>query len=199
MADRRTVGDLEVAVSWDDGTTVWRIHDERWMVPKAVTARQRGADGEPSVTVRFEIIDGAPSARTVQFEAKNRGREIRSGDLDALALPQIAMTAFQAFASRLLPDPEGGLYGLYSEERKWEVEGEVERRRAATRGPSEAELRRVAEIYLAHVDDAPTRAVAALRGYSPRTAHRRVKQAELAGLLPPTTPGRRRRPEGNRG
>ena len=56
-----------------------------------------------------------------------------------------------------------------------------------------AELEEVARIYREHVDASPTRAVAMLGGYaSERTAARRVQQAREAGLLPKTTPGKRR-------
>jgi hypothetical protein len=51
----------------------------------------------------------------------------------------------------------------------------------------------VARIYQEHLDAHPAKAVALLGGYTERTAARRIKEAENAGLLPPTTPGRKRK------
>jgi hypothetical protein len=57
---------------------------------------------------------------------------------------------------------------------------------------SRAELEEVAQVYREHVASSPTRMVAMLCGYSERTAARRVQQARAAGLLPKTTPGKRK-------
>lgn len=65
--------------------------------------------------------------------------------------------------------------------------------RSARRGTvTRAELEEVARIYREHVDASPTQAVAMLGGYTTRTAARRVQQARAAGLLPATTPGKRK-------
>lgn len=50
----------------------------------------------------------------------------------------------------------------------------------------------VAEVYLRNFNGAPTKAVAEHFGVKPTMASNYVKAAELAGLLPPTTPGKRR-------
>lgn len=61
------------------------------------------------------------------------------------------------------------------------------------RGVREVELQRVVDIYRANIDFNPTFAVFREMGYnSGRTAARRVEQARAAGLLPPTTQGRKR-------
>jgi hypothetical protein len=65
--------------------------------------------------------------------------------------------------------------------------------RAARRGAvTRTELEEVARVYRQHFDASPTRAVQLLGGYSERTAARRVQQARDEGLLPKTTPGRRK-------
>ncbi len=46
-------------------------------------------------------------------------------------------------------------------------------------------LRRVAEVYLEHADDAPSRAVAEVFSVDRRTARRYVQAARSGGLLPP--------------
>ncbi len=50
----------------------------------------------------------------------------------------------------------------------------------------------VARIYKAAEGRKPLQAVVEALGYTPRTAARRVKAAEAAGFLPPTTPGKKR-------
>jgi transposase-like protein len=50
----------------------------------------------------------------------------------------------------------------------------------------------VADIYRQHIDDRPTEAVSRAFGKSHRTAARWVQQAREAGLLPDTTPGKRK-------
>jgi hypothetical protein len=49
-----------------------------------------------------------------------------------------------------------------------------------------------AKIYRQHIDDRPTEAVSRAFGKSHRTAARWVQQAREAGLLPDTTPGKRK-------
>ncbi len=58
--------------------------------------------------------------------------------------------------------------------------------------PEVAELENVARAYREHIDTTPTRAVQLAGNYSERTAARRVQQARAAGLLPKTTPGKRK-------
>jgi hypothetical protein len=55
-----------------------------------------------------------------------------------------------------------------------------------------AELEEVAKVYREFIGSTPTRAVQLAGGYSERTAARRVQQARAAGLLPQTTPGKRK-------
>jgi hypothetical protein len=52
-------------------------------------------------------------------------------------------------------------------------------------------LARVADIYRANLADGPTRAVRATFMVSERTASDYVQRARRAGLLPPTTPGKK--------
>jgi hypothetical protein len=73
------------------------------------------------------------------------------------------------------------------------LERDLYEARASRRGEvTHAELKEVASVYREHLDASPTRAVSLLLGYSERTAARRVQQARAAGLLPATTPGKRK-------
>lgn len=53
-------------------------------------------------------------------------------------------------------------------------------------------LQEVDETYHEHIDDRPTEAVSHAFGISHRTAARYVQQARESGLLPDTTPGKRK-------
>ena len=60
------------------------------------------------------------------------------------------------------------------------------------RGVTRDELEAVAYTYQNNVQSNPTEAVQHAYGYTARTASRRVQQARDAGLLPPTTQGRKK-------
>lgn len=65
--------------------------------------------------------------------------------------------------------------------------------RAPRRGTTKAELEQVAKLYREHVEGRPVESIRTLMGYgSDRTAARRVEQARAAGLLPSTTPGKKK-------
>jgi hypothetical protein len=64
---------------------------------------------------------------------------------------------------------------------------------APRRGVTQPELEQVAKIYRDNVSTKPVQQITTIMGYrSERTAARRVQQARDAGLLPPTTPGKRK-------
>jgi hypothetical protein len=81
-----------------------------------------------------------------------------------------------------------------TERESWEADGILQRAFAGrSRGATPGELQLVADVYRANIDGNPTRAVKEDLGYaSDRTAARRVERARAAGLLPPTTPGKRK-------
>jgi predicted PP-loop superfamily ATPase len=129
---------------------------------------------------------------------KPNGRGLRTADLAALNLDALAVAVFSQLAStyrtsRDEPDTVL-LFRPADEAEARRLERDLHEARKAQRGTvTRAELEEVARIYREYVDSSPTQAVAALGGYdSQRTAARRVQQAREAGLLPKTTPGKRR-------
>ena len=109
--------------------------------------------------------------------------------------------AFMQFAMQSTYDPDANVTTsepVEDERAFWDALSGVETAvKAPRRGVTRAEITKVAETYLKNADADPTTAVQNLLGYgSRRTAERRIKQAEEAGLLPRTTPGKRRRSEG---
>jgi hypothetical protein len=68
----------------------------------------------------------------------------------------------------------------------------VRRARVGRPRISREHLEQVAEIYRKHFDDRPTDAVRRAFGLTESTADRRIRAARKAGLLPTTTPGKKK-------
>lgn len=151
----------------------------RSLVPREATWRRRGEGDAPDVLLGFEVCDGRPECTQITIRRKPGGRGIRTSDL-GLQLDNLAVGTFTELT-------------IASDESR--IEKDVYVARTSRRGvPTRAELERVAQTYREHFDRMPVQAVQQLHGYgSARTAHRRVEQAREAGLLPPTTPGQKRK------
>ena len=168
------------------------------VVPARATWTHTGAAGEPDATVRFELRDGRPECVEVVIRARPDGREVRTTDLASIHLDGLVSAVIGHFGLR--QDDDGGWRLVDGEAYSGKPPGGSERvqavrevDRARSVRVTRAELEEVARIYREHRDGHPIQAVKALRGYSSeRTAARRVKAAEHAGLLPKTTKGKRR-------
>ena len=162
-------------------------------VPRVAIYAHDGDVGEPDLEVTFEVREGRPECVDFHVRAKPDGRGIRTADLEMVTnLDAIAVNLYAAVA----PVPGGSAFNWMwrqTQENVDQARRAVYEARKARRGPvSRAALEEVAKIYREHVDASPTRAVSLLLGYSERTAARRVQQARDAGLLPATTPGKRK-------
>lgn len=168
------------------------------VVPHRAVYTHEGEGGEPNLRLLFEVRDGRPECTSVALAVARGGRGLRTADLQALNLDTLAVAVFTQVAStyRTSPDEPDAmlLFRPADEAEARRLERDVYEARKARRGAvTRAELEEVARIYREHVDASPTRAVAMLGGYaSERTAARRVQQAREAGLLPKTTPGKRK-------
>ena len=161
-------------------------------VPERVVLDGQGLKGAPDLHVEFEIRDGAPDVTTFGLAAKASGRGISTADLRAFhSLDTLAYNAFMRFATR--PDETGASTWPIEDERSWwAARADIEDAATDRARASRAELEDVARVYRENLHDRPTEAVQNVLGYSSRTASRRVQQARAAGLLPPTTRGKRR-------
>jgi hypothetical protein len=153
------------------------------VVPREGVLTFEGTKGSPDVTMRFEVRDGRPECVGVTVEAKPNGRGIRSADMALFNIDSLTVAVFEQL----------GTIGVRDEAYARRISHDLREARASRRGTvTPEELEEVAKIYREHLAASPTRAVALLGGYSERTAARRIKQAEEAGLLPRTTPGKKR-------
>jgi hypothetical protein len=170
------------------------------MVPRRLRLTMDGAKGAPDLKMLLELRDGRPECVEITATAKPDGRGIAAADVQVLQRRLGTLTA-EVFA-RLAAKPfyrqrDGqlaGAYGRLPSERRRRLERNLYEARASRRGGvTRAELEEVARVYRENVAEYPTQAVGLLLGYdSARTAARRVQQARAAGLLPKTTPGKRK-------
>ncbi|MEV8372471.1 hypothetical protein AB0P21_07015 [Kribbella sp. NPDC056861] len=165
--------------------------------PRKVTYTLYGGD-EPEITTHFEIREGRPELVELIVRAKPKGRGLRASDMDLL-LEALVSAAFAKVALLPRTDEEGAVRGMTpprDDRERWQAKGAAgsarPRRQRQSRPIPQAELEEVARIYKDNLAGKPTETVATFLGYSMRTAARRVKQAEEAGLLPPTEPGKKR-------
>ncbi len=168
------------------------------LVPLDVQIVFTGADAHPNWMAHFRVVDGRPECLEVRIEAKEGGRGIRTADVNLFNLDAMAVHAFSQVGGPVqTDDPEERhpwLPQQLDDQQLWQIRGDLmEARQSRRGGVTKSELEEVAEIYLAHVDRSPTATVARLKGYSMRTAARRVDAASAAGLLPTATQGKKRR------
>jgi hypothetical protein len=157
-----------------------------------------GEEQEPDAAVSFEFRDGRPEVTKIIVAAKPDGRGVHTADLRAFALDELTIDVITRLGVRYFSaaDPED--IRMADPQRDFRHLGrEVREVRSARRGKvTRKELEEVARIYREHLQEfpngKPTHAVKLARGYTERTAARRVQQARAAGLLPKTTPGKRK-------
>jgi hypothetical protein len=168
------------------------------VAPKRVVFAVTGAGGAPDATVRFEVRDGRPECVEISVRARPQGRGIRSSDMALFNIDNLTANVLGEVGVVMEIDPATGVGvgyrgGDHGDRNRWAVAGAVtERRTHRGRGSNPEELERVAATYREHLVTAPVQAVATLHGYSDRTAARRVQEARAAGLLPPTSKGKKK-------
>jgi hypothetical protein len=172
-----------------------RIGD--FVMPRRASAFVDGANGEPDLEVHFEVRDGRPQCVDVHATAKPDGRPLRTSDLHVLALDAMTLSVFARLALKSTYDAETNvttMVPIMDEREFWQTVNDVDAVvKAPRRGVTRAELEQVANVYRNNVEAKPVQQVATIMGYgSERTAARRVQQARSAGLLPATTPGKRK-------
>jgi hypothetical protein len=125
-----------------------------------------------------------------RLTAKPSGRGIRTADLRVFELDGLGFNAFMQHAKPA--DADGrSTAGPRDERDWWRMRRDFDNAVGKRRGVSPGELEEVSRVCTAHVGGRPTEAVEAM-GNSRRTAARRIGQARGAGLMPPTTPGKRK-------
>lgn len=172
-----------------------RMGDSPFIVSQR--ARLHGVDeegGAPDVEARFEVREGVPECVEFSLRSKPGGRAVRTSDLRLFDLDGITLNTFtrRGAIRKKLPDTPGPAEPIADEREWWRANAAVADAQRRRKSVSQWELEEVARIYNENVERHPTKAVEQAMSLTPRTAARRVQQARDAGLLPPTTPGKKK-------
>lgn len=163
-----------------------------WWVPPRVLLDFTGDKGAPDIHGVFEIRAERPECVELTFRAKPDGRGLESMDFADIRIDNLVVQAFAMFGAKLDADGNGVVFeaGEVTEEdaQRWlEATGPALERRQSRRPAAPSTIQSVATVYKTDATGAPIKAVQTYLGCSRSTAHRRVKDARDAGLLPPVT------------
>lgn len=165
------------------------------VVPRWVNVVFPGAGGQPRLTLRLEVVDGVPQCREVVVSSVEGGREVKPADLKAVHVTEVLEEVFAALSGRLTKTESGRTVIL--EEWGQRAQNEAVKQIVASRKGRHARritpelLAQVAQIYRDNIKGNPTEVVATNFGVSKRMASDYVSRARAAGLLPPTTRGKK--------
>ncbi len=182
-------------VEYDGGAEMAVVGDR--VLPVEAKAVFPSDATSPALELRLAVVDDVPQCREIRITSKEGGREVRTSDLRAVQLERWIEDLFASVAARVEHvDADAGIVSAvdeHDEKRVAEAARVVQRARAAARRSITPEmLEGVAQIYRKHVDGQPTDAVRRAFGVEYRTAAKYVQRARAAGLLPATTPGKRK-------
>ena len=151
----------------------------------------------PDLRLGFEVRDGVPECRSVEWRATDVGPEIRASGLRVpFPLEDLLEIAVTMNAMTFVTEGEGDsqLTAMEPVETVKEARETLATmrvvRRDARKKITDALLHEVAETYRANLDGNPTQAVARRFGKAHRTAGLYIARARAKGLLGPTTPGK---------
>jgi hypothetical protein len=182
-------------ITWDEMAVDWKPVTEDYALPDTFKVVHAGTEGEPRLSVTFQIRDGVPTCTSVELAAKRSGREVRNSDLRGVpSIDQMAEVAIEVLAGDVQHDANGNItrIDLWAETSSARqrfarlVRKQAPRRRAV-------DLAEVARVYESHLQDAPTLAVAEHFGVTRSTASQYASRARDAGYLTATSPGGRPR------
>ncbi|WP_169515767.1 hypothetical protein [Amycolatopsis nigrescens] len=164
------------------------------MVPRHAFFDLEGADGHPDVHAHFEVRDGRPECRELRITSNDPGRGITDDDLKFFNLDNFTTQVFHQLVSHVIDENDGEPIAIDTNYGRAVRESFDEIREAVTKPRKEkgADLEYVARLYRENIDGSPIKIISEECKVSERTAVRRVKQARDAGLLPPTTKGKRK-------
>lgn len=160
------------------------------VAPEWIDLELTGDASGPTTTARVEVHEGVPRVVAVGFVSRPGEGEVRQAHLRE-AQVEALLGLVAAFSLRIDDETNeietgvdaGGDVGI-------ESLAAIRNSRAKRRVTPEF-LREVAEVYKANMA-APTRAVRERFFVGERMASKYVQQARAAGLLPPTSPGRKK-------
>lgn len=160
-----------------------------WWVPESIDLELYGDEGSPTTRARIEVRDGRPEIVRVEIVSRAGEPSVRQSDLRAIQVEAL-VELLAGFGVKVPVGTDVIAAGLDPEQYAVAL-GELRQMRGP-RKITPAFLERVAEVYKANVDDNPTLAVRRTFFVGERMASDYVQRARREGLLPPTTPGRKK-------
>jgi hypothetical protein len=160
------------------------------VMPRKIDAAIKGGQDEPDVEMTIEVRQGIPVCTSVRFASRADGPEVRVRDLKSVPILDWADEIVAACSWVRMES--GGIMQVGGKEARTRARRDIARARVGRPRVSSEHLEKVAKVYREHSDDRPTYAVQRAFGGSYRTAARDIERARAAGLLPPTTPGKKK-------
>lgn len=156
-------------------------------VPSRIVATFPGNLEGPDLSLTIEVRQGIPVYTELVLRSQPGSPDVRNKYLANIHLDDW-LEAIVAACSRRRVGPNTWV----GEADNHAAVVNVRQARAGRPRLAPEHLVRVAEIYREHVAGRPTEAVKRAFGVSDRTAARYVQAARKAGILPPTTPGKKK-------
>jgi hypothetical protein len=177
----------------DDFGSYQRIGDRA--VPTRIDVHFESVDGQPSLELRLEVVDGIPQCREMRLVSARDGREVKALDLDAIKLREWVEEIYALFALQVVDEEAGVVKAVLSTSDDAHV-GAVQAFQRARKGKSARKitptfLAGIAKVYRNNLSKNPTQAVQREYGVEYRTAAGYVQRARAAGLLKQTSGGRK--------
>jgi hypothetical protein len=162
------------------------------MVPSPISVEIRGGPSQPDLSMTIEVRQGIPVWTEVCVRARPDGPEVREKDLSRVHL-KLWLEQIVAVASAKV----SGVPGQWGVGWSKPVDdasalSDIRQARSGRSRISQERLSKVAEVYRENIHDRPTEAVKRAFDLSHRTAARYVQQARERGLLPATSPGKKK-------
>lgn len=179
MLLRTTVAtDNGMSVSYDGAGPQVRVED--LYLPVEFEMSWPGVQGGPDLNIRFAVLDGRPQCREVRVTSPDGGREIRTADTKSIRIDNFIKAASVLAAEHWI-DTEGGVTTTVTTNRGADAAEALQTitraRRDSRRRIDDDLLRTTAEVYRAHADANPTKAVAEHFKVKHRTAGDYVRAA----------------------
>jgi hypothetical protein len=168
------------------------------MVPTWVEIEAAGDDQGPGQFARVELRDGVPCCTELSLRSPTGRRGIRQTDLRQIEVSSLVDSLLPGLSLLMISDEAGRVDDVLVQRPDtadfFAARRVLQRARsgAAVRSITPELLTRVAQIYRENLDGKPTRAVREHFMVGERMASDYVQRARAAGLLPPTTPGKKR-------
>ena len=181
----RVVGTVE----WWDRERQVRLGET--LVPRRIDVAVVPGQLQPTFNIAIELIKGVPQCRSFSVTAARGGPEVAARDLKSARLEDWIEAAVATAARDFIRLERGSLRRLTQESGTRERAKKAIKLGRSIRKLTPGFLARVAEIYRDNVHDKPVRAVELAFGVSNSTAGKYIVRARKAGLLPPTSKGKK--------